>query len=124
MSRPIVVPSELGVYLENPGLDLDRAKFILAKTQTLCETILTPLPAEADVVVLAVAARAFNNVTSAHQVGLGSAQISYGSQGSTMGVGGLYLSRADKATLRRLGGRSGAFSIDPLPDPWPPDDAS
>jgi hypothetical protein len=120
MSTPIAMPADLGVYLDDPAIDTVRATLILGLAQDLCETIVTPLSATALPVVLAVAARAFNNVTSAHQVGLGTAQIAYGSQGSNMGIGGLYLSRSDKSTLRRLAGRTGAFSIDLLPDPYPP----
>ena len=122
MSAPIADPSDLGVYLTGDpnGVEPARAAQILGLAQALCESITTPLTAAALPVVLSVAARAYNNVTSAHSVGLGSANISYGSQGSNMGVGGLYLSRSDKSTLRRLAGRSGAFSIDLLPTPWPP----
>jgi len=120
MTTPIAVPSDLGVYLGVASIDSARATQILALSQALCETIWSTLDATALPVVLGVAGRAFNNVTSAHSVGLGSGQIAYGSQGSTTGIGGLYLSRSDKSTLRRLAGRSGAFSIDLLPDPWPP----
>lgn len=120
MSAPIAIPSDLGVYLGDPSIDPGRASLILELAQSLCETIVTPLPDTAKPVVLAVAARAFNNVTSAHSVGIGSANIAYGSQGSNTGIGGMYLSRSDKSTLRRLAGRSGAFSVDLLPDPWPP----
>lgn len=119
MAEPIVIPSDLSVYLGDPNLDTDRAVLMLSLAQQLCETIVTPLPSTAAPVILGVAARAFTNVTSAHQVGLGSAQISYGAPNTTSGIGGLYLSRTDIRTLRRLGGRSGAFSIDLLPDPYP-----
>lgn len=120
MSAPIAMADDLGGYLGDPAIDQARATLIIGLAQDLCETIVSPLPETAMPVVLGVAARAFNNVTSAHSVGIGSANISYGSQGSNMGIGGLYLSRSDKATLRKLAGRTGAFSIDLLPDPWPP----
>jgi hypothetical protein len=96
-------------------IDTARATQILALSQSLCESIISPITVAALPVVLAVAARAFTNVTSAHQASIGTGSVSYGSQGSQMGIGGLYLSRSDKATLRRLNGRSGAFSIDLLP---------
>jgi hypothetical protein len=85
----------------------------LELAQELCETIVDPLPATARGVVLQVAGRMFSNVNSATQIGLGSAYASLGSTGAG-GVGGLYLSRSEKATLRRLAGRTGAFSIDVL----------
>ena len=115
MSDPIAYPSDLGTYLGDASVDPDRATLILELAQSLCESIVSPLPTGARVVVLAVAARAYNNVTSAHQMGLGSAQVSFGSAGSTVGIGGLYLSKSDIATLRRFGGSGGAFSIDPTP---------
>jgi len=114
MSTPIAVASDLGTYLDNPDIDEVRATQSLQLAQDLCETIVTPLPVTAMGTLLGVAARQFNNVTSAQAVGIGSANISYGSQGAT-GVGGLYLSRSDIRTLRLLAGRGGAFSIDPTP---------
>jgi len=120
MSTPVALPADLGVYLDDEAINLARAEFFLAKAQTLCETIVSPLPTGAEVVVLPVAGRAYNNVTSAHQLSLGTAHVTYGTQNTSMGVGGLYLSKFDVRTLRRLAGRSGAFSIDMLPDPWPP----
>lgn len=112
MGTPVATPNDLATYL---GVDvsIDRMAFALELAQELCETIVSPLPATARGVVLQVAGRAFSNVNSATQVGLGSAYASLGSTGAG-GVGGLYLSRAEKATLRRLAGRTGAFSIDVL----------
>lgn len=117
MSTPIAVPADLGTYLELvPGtIDMVRATQSLLLAQNLCETIWSSLDARALGTVLAVAARQFNNVTSAHQVSLGTAHVSYGSQNTSMGIGGLYLSRSDKTTLRRLAGRGGAFSVSIMP---------
>jgi hypothetical protein len=114
-SAPIAMASDLGTYLGDPNIDPDRATLILQLAQDLCETIWSPLGDTAMGILLGVAARAFNNVTSAHAVGIGSANISYGSAGTSVGVGGLYLSRSDQRTLRLLAGRGGAFSIDPTP---------
>lgn len=120
MTAPIVLPAELGVYLDDDAIDTARAEMILSHAQILCETIVSPITAAAAPVVVAVAARAYNNVTSAHQLSLGTAHVTYGTQNTSMGVGGMYLSKSDVRTLRRLAGRSGAFGIDMLPDPWPP----
>ena len=114
MSTPIATASDLGTYMDNSSLNTTRATLVLSLAQDLCETVWSPLGATAKGVVLGVAARAFNNVTSASAMGIGSANISYGSQGGA-GVGGLYLSRSDQRTLRLLAGRGGAFSIDPTP---------
>jgi hypothetical protein len=107
------------VYL-GTTVDTGRATLMLSLAQDLCETVATPLPAAAKGVVLAVTARAFNNVTSAHQAGIGSAQVSYGAPNSSVGIGGLFLSKSDKATLLRVSGRTGAFSIDMLAESVPP----
>src|SRR5690348_5508140 len=117
MSDPVAIPDDLETYLGLPTgtIDTNRAQLILDLAQSLCEAIVAPLPASAKAVVLGVAVRAYNNVTSAHQLGLGSAQASFGAQGSNVGVGGLYLSRSDKATLRTLAGRGAAFSADVMP---------
>ncbi len=115
MSTPIAIASDLGTYLGDPNIDAERATLVLRLAQDLCETVWTPLGDTALGILLGVAARAFNNVTSAHAVGLGSASISYGSQGTSVGIGGLYLSRSDIRTLRLIAGRGGAFSVDPTP---------
>lgn len=117
MSNPVATSSDLELYLglATGTIDSARATLVLDLAQGLCETIVSPIPTTAKGVVLAVAARAFNNVTSAHQMGIGSAQVSYGSPNTSGGVGGLYLSRSDKATLRLFAGRGSAFSADTLP---------
>jgi len=115
MSTPIAVPADLGVYLGDAAIDPVRATLILAMAQALCETVVSPLPDTAMPIVLGVAARAYNNVTSAHSVGIGSASIAYGADRSSVGIGGMYLSRSDKQVLRRLAGRGGAFSVSTLP---------
>jgi len=120
MTAPIAVPSDLGVYLKDSAIDTVRATQSLLLAQDLCATIWSALDATALGTVLAVAGRQYTNVASATTVGLGSGHIGYGTTGPGMGVGGLYLSRSDIRTLRRLAGRSGAFSIDLLPDPYPP----
>ena len=117
MSNPVATSSDLELYLglASGTIDSNRATLVLDLAQGLCESIVSPLPAAAKGVVLAVAARAFNNVTSAHQMGIGSAQVSYGAPNSATGVGGLYLSRSDKAMLRLSAGRGAAFSADLMP---------
>lgn len=115
MSTPIAVPADLATYLGNPNIDTARATQSLRLAQDLCETIWSPIGPAALGTVLAVAARQYVNVTSANSVALGTGHIAYGAPGTSQGVGGLYLSRSDKTTLRRLAGRGGAFSVDVLP---------
>lgn len=113
MSTPLATPAELGVFL-GESIDQARATLILQLAHDLCEMVVSPVPPEAKGVEIAVAGRAYANVTSAHQMGMGAAQISFGAQNSTTGVGGLYLSRQDEKNLRRAAGRRGAFSVDLL----------
>lgn len=104
-----VAPADLATYL---GAEVDeaRAQFLIDRATDLCESIVTPLPAGADAVVLDVAARAFINPTNASSQNVGPFQSSYGPA-----AGGLWLTKQNKATLRRLAGGSSAFSIDPTP---------
>jgi hypothetical protein len=109
-TAPIALAGELDTYLGTPGIDTVRATLILQLAQDLCETIATPLPDTAKGTVLDVAARAFPNPQNVTAESVGPFSVSHSS-----GFGGLYLSRANKATLRRLSGRGGAFSVDILP---------
>lgn len=103
-----VAPADLATYL---GAEVDeaRAQFLIDRATDLCLSIVTPLPAGSDAVVLDVAARAYTNPGNVSSQGMGPYNTSYGPTG-----GGLWLTRQNKSTLRRLGGGSSAFSIDPV----------
>lgn len=105
----VVLPDDLGTYL-NTTVDADRAYLLLGLAQSLCESILTPLPDGAAAVILDVAARAYGNPTNVQSQGVGGFTVGYGTVG-----GGLWLTRQNKATLRRLAGGGGAFTIDTTP---------
>lgn len=95
-------------YLDDQNVSATRAGLILGFATKLCESIANPLPAGAEVVILDVARRAY----AVPPEGVGPyATIAPG----TMGAGGLFLTRDNKATLRRLAGAGGAFTIDMLP---------
>ncbi len=115
MSTPIATPTDLGTYLGDPNLDQNRATLILQLAQDLAEFVVSPLPSTALGIVLSVAARAFNNVTNAQAISLGTAHIGYAPPGASEGIGGLYLSRSEQRLLRLAAGRGGAFTIDPTP---------
>lgn len=105
----LVSADDLGTYL-GTAVDTARATAILARAQMLCESVVSPLPAGADAVVLDVATRAYSNPTNAAQQLVGPYSAGYRAAG-----GGLWLTRANKATLRRLAGSGGAFTIDTTP---------
>jgi len=115
---------QLGMYLGMDEIDGDRADLLIAQAVALAESVVKPLPDQATAVVLSVAGRAYVNPQ----------QVSYETIGPMAvqrptGSGGLYLTKADKAALKSLAGRGGAFTVDPTPataDPsatWPVDDS-
>lgn len=104
-----VAPADLATYL-GAELDTARATYLIARATDLCLSIITPLPAGSDAVVLDVAARAYSNPANVSSQGVGPYQASYGTV-----AGGLWLTKQNKATLRRLSGGTSAYSIDPTP---------
>lgn len=109
LSTPIVIADDLGTYL-GATVDSARATQLIGWAQALCESVVSPLPAGAEPVVLDVAARAYVNPSNASQQTAGPFSASYAGS-----IGGLWLTRQNKATLRRLAGGGGAFTIDTTP---------
>lgn len=114
MSTPVATSDDLATYLNISNIDANRATLILGMAQDLCETIVSPLPDTAKAVVLDVAARAFVNPQQLADASLGTAHLQYGAANGSV-IGGLYLSRTNKASLRRLAGRGMAFTADVMP---------
>jgi hypothetical protein len=115
-----VTVADLATYLGNAGINTaplsTRAQFILDKARSLCESVVSPLPPGAEAVLLDVAERAFANPTTSSGLltfdeGLGPYNDS---TPGTVGRG-LYLTQENRATLRRLSGGGGAFTIDTTP---------
>lgn len=100
---------DLALYLGlGSEIDYDRAELILDLAEARCSAILSPLPAAAKGVVLDVAQRAYTNATGANAQAVGSFSVSMPSIGVS-------LTSANRRELRQLGGKGGAFSIDPTP---------
>lgn len=116
----IVSLDDFSTYL-NDELDDLRATQILTLAQKLCETIVSPLPDGAEIVILDVAQRAYANPTNVRnsELGLyseGAGPYSDGTPGFTSG--GLWLTANNISTLERLAGAghgSGAFTVDMTP---------
>jgi hypothetical protein len=104
-----VSSADLGTYL-GAAVDDDRATLLLSLATQLCESVVTPLPGGADAVVLDVAARAYSNPSNVQTQATGPYSATFGALG-----GGLWLTRQNKSTLRRLAGSGGAFTIETLP---------
>lgn len=102
-----ISPEDLGTYL-GATVDIDRAQFLIDQATDLCTSIVDPLPDAATSVVLDVAARAYANPTSVPNQAVGPFSMGGAS-------GGLWLTRQNKSTLRRLAGSGGAFTIDTMP---------
>lgn len=105
----MLIPEDLGTYL-GTTIDDTRAQLLIDMATKLCESIVSPLPDAADAVVLDVVTRAYTNPGMASQQGAGSFTVAYAG-----GNGGLWLTRQNKTTLRRLAGQGGAFTIDTMP---------
>jgi len=87
-----------------------RAQMILDMIEADALTIISPLPAAAKSVVLTVAARAYVNPENNLEESAGTVSTRYGWRGS----GGMYLTRQERRTLRRMAGiGAGAFTVDP-----------
>ncbi|MFJ8016241.1 hypothetical protein [Streptomyces sp. NPDC096339] len=114
---------QLGLYLGLPEIDGDRADLLIEQAVALGQSVVKPLPDEATAVVLSVAGRAYVNPQQVSYETIGPMSVQ-----RPTGSGGLYLTKADKAALKSLAGRGGAFTVDPTPetaDPsptWPVDD--
>jgi hypothetical protein len=100
--------ADLGLYL-GAEVNESRADYLISQASALCRSIINPLPEGSDTVVLDVAARAYSNPGNVSSQNVGPYSTSYGAA-----AGGLWLTRQNKATLRRLAGGSSAFGIDPV----------
>lgn len=107
---------DLALYLGMSEIDGNRADLLIKQAMNLCLAVVRPLPEEASAVVLSVAGRAYVNPQQVSYETIGPMSVQ-----RPTGSGGLYLTKADKTTLKSLAGRGGAFTIDPTPataDPW------
>lgn len=115
---------QLALYLGLEEIAGDRADLLIEQAVALAQSVVTPLPDQATAVVLSVAARAYVNPQQVSYETIGPMSVQRPS-----GSGGLYLTKADKAALKSLAGRGGAFTVDPTPetaDPspsWPFDES-
>lgn len=101
--------ADLSTYL-GADVDASRASLLISMAEKLAISVVTPLPAGAEAVVLDVAARGYTNPQNVQFSATGPYSTSYGAVS-----GGLWLTRQNRATLRRLAGGSNAFSIDSTP---------
>lgn len=108
MSAPLATPDDLATFLGIDSIDYARAALILQFAQSKCERVVSPIPADAIDIVVAVAARGFSNPEGVLSETVGPYTVQ-------RGAANLYLTRQERADLRRLAGLGGGFSIDTLP---------
>lgn len=110
---------DLALYLDLDTINEDRANLLIQQATALAESVVKPLPDGASAVVLAMAGRAYANPQ-------GVASETVGPYTVSRPQAGLYMTKAETAALKRLGGRGGAFTVDPTPSDaspaasWPP----
>lgn len=110
----LVLPDELATYLglSTDELDEARAQLLIDTSTALVEAIVAEPPDAAAAVVLSSVARAYVNPAGISNEVVGPYQAS-------RPTAGVYLTKAERATLRRLSGGGGAFSYDLLPTDYP-----
>lgn len=115
-----VTSEDLRLYLGLDTINEARADLMISQAITLAESVVKPLPDAASAVVLAIAGRAYANPQ-------GVAYETVGPISVQRPQAGLYMTKDERRTLKRLAGRGGAFTVDPTPadaDPeatWPLD---
>ncbi|MFE6874681.1 hypothetical protein [Streptomyces sp. NPDC057677] len=102
---------DLGLYLGLGEVQGERADLLIEQAVALAESVVKPLPDQATAVVLSVAGRAYVNPQQVTYETIGPQSVQ-----RPAGSGGLYLTKADKAALKSLAGRGGAFTVDPTPE--------
>lgn len=110
MSDPALQPTDLGTYLGIPAIDTVRATMIINQATALCLSVVNPLPTGANAVLLDVCSRAYLNPGNLDAQAASPFSATYGAVS-----GGLWLTRQNVRTLRRLAGQGGAFMIDTVP---------
>lgn len=111
MSDPIVDADDLAVVLGDVTINRPRAEALIADAQVLCESVVSPLPATASVVVKRVAVRAYGSPPRQQQLAAAGSPFAP----PPAPPGGVYLTDEDVVDLRRFAGTGGAFTIDTLP---------
>lgn len=105
----VATTGELATFMK-VTLDEDQAQLILDMVEADAASIVSPLPPTAKGVIITAAARACPNPS-------GTTTMSSGGSSASWSPGGVYLTRMERMTLRRLAGiGGGAFSVNLAPD--------
>lgn len=97
MSEPLFDPADLGTYLGDDSLNIDRAQMIIDDAYAACQSVINPVPESKTFVVRRVAVRAYVGASGqARGYQLEQADADY--TGSAP-VSGVYLTRWDRQDL-------------------------
>lgn len=104
-----VSTDDLDTFLAlNGTIDTARGQLMLDLAVDLAMSVAQPLPMAALGIVLACAARAYSNPQMVQQEGAGPFSV-------TRPFPGIYLTKQERRSLRRICARTGAFTVDPTP---------
>lgn len=116
----VVTAAELDLFMGLDGrINTSRADLVISLIIDDAKSVVTPLPDNAKGLVLTVASRVYGNPQQLTAESVGPFSVSH--------QPGAYLTRRERARLRRLAGRTtGAYTVDPTPadaspaPSWPP----
>jgi len=116
-----VTAAQIDMYLNLDGkINTERADFIIGLVMEDAASIVDPVPDAARGVIITAAARIYGNPQGLSAESVGPFSANYQTPAA-------YLTRRERARLRRLAGRmAGAFTVDPTPADaspaasWPP----
>jgi hypothetical protein len=117
----VVTADEVDLYLDLSGtINAERANFIIGLVMDDAASVVDPVPDAAKGLVITAAARIYGNPQGLSAESVGPFSANYQTPAA-------YLTRRERARLRRLAGRlSGAYTVDPTPADaspaasWPP----
>jgi hypothetical protein len=123
MSDPVVLPSDLALYLKDGTIDEARATLLISDAQTLCANYLgladdDTFPSNCSPIVARVAYVAYVSIVQARGRTMQAAGAGIGAGQAPFG--GVRLTDQDETDLRRATGSKGAFSINLLAGYCPP----
>lgn len=117
----VVTAAEVDLYLNLGGtINTERADFIIDMVMDDAASVVYPVPDAAKGVIVTAAARIYGNPQALAAESVGPFSANYPTPAA-------YLTRRERARLRRLAGRmAGAYTVDPTPadaspaGSWPP----
>lgn len=99
---------DVATYLDIENINEKRAELFIAQAMALAASYVDPVPPAGNAIVLGAVARAYTNAQGVTAETIGPYSV-------TRPTGGVYFTKAETANLKRLGGKGGAYTVDPTP---------